>query len=79
MDKITAGTHVSVDVTSPFLPHVRATKAPATEEQLDWVEQLQVSHLIVAKTRSGKSRLAPELLACAPHNSRNKNEGSRNG
>lgn len=79
MDKITAGTHGSVDVTSPFPPNVRATKSPATEEQLDWVEQLKVSHLIVGKTRSGKSLLAPEILACAPHNSRNKNEGSRNG
>lgn len=83
MDKFTADTHVSVDAISPCPPDVRATKSPATEEQLDWVDQLESKRLIMDlganRTRYGNTRLFEKLLACAPRNSGNKNEGPRNG
>ena len=39
------------------------TPSAITEDQLDWVEQLQANHLLIGPTRSGKTRLSVEFVA----------------
>ena len=57
----------NVTIREPSTTPVLHEGAPAnTEEQLDWVEQLQPTYLVwpgVGPTRSGKTRLAAEFNA----------------
>lgn len=54
----------NVTIREPSTTPVLHEGAPVnTEEQLDWVEQLQPTYLVVGPTRSGKTRLAAEFNA----------------